>query len=107
MEWDRAHSDRESSQTPLDPLSMKSVSSHSYNAYILRYRFERLEPAVWNWLFSASVSGATASADLYSLIVTAKQNGLNTYDYLKKVLTEMPKLKANDIDQLMPYQKLD
>ena len=60
-----------------------------------------------NWLFSASVSGATASADLYSLIVTAKQNGLNTYDYLKKVLTEMPKLKATDIDQLMPYKKLD
>ena len=47
-----------------------------------------------NWLFSSSVLGATASADLYSLIVTAKQNGLNTYDYLKKVLTEMPKHKA-------------
>ena len=60
-----------------------------------------------NWLFSASVSGAIASADLYSLIVTAKQNGLNTYDYLKKVLTEMPKLKANDIEQLMPYKKPD
>ena len=60
-----------------------------------------------NWLFSASVSGATASANLYSLIVTAKQNGLNTYEYLKKVLTDMPKLKANDIDQLMPYKKLD
>ena len=52
-----------------------------------------------NWLFSSSVSGATASADLYSLIVTAKQNGLNTYDYLKKVLTEIPKLKAKMISK--------
>jgi transposase len=60
-----------------------------------------------NWLFSATVSGATASADLYSLIVTAKQNGLNTYDYLKRVLTEIPKIKADDIDHLMPYKKLD
>lgn len=60
-----------------------------------------------NWLFSSSVSGAKASADLYSLIVTAKQNGLNTYDYLKMILSEIPKVKSSNIDHLMPYKKLD
>ena len=58
-------------------------------------------------LFSSSVSGAKASADLYSLIVTAKQNGLNTYDYLRMILTEIPKIKSSNIDHLMPYKKLD
>ena len=38
--------------------------------------------------------------------VTAKQNGLNTYEYLKMVLTEMPKVKSKHIDHLMPYKKL-
>jgi len=34
-----------------------------------------------NWLFSASPKGATASANLYSLIETAKANGLEPYAY--------------------------
>ena len=60
-----------------------------------------------NWIFSATVSGAKASADLYSLIVTAKQNGLNTYDYLRMVLSEIPKIKSSNINHLMPYKKLN
>ncbi len=32
-----------------------------------------------NWLFSASQKGATSSANLYSLIETAKANGLEPY----------------------------
>jgi len=36
-----------------------------------------------NWLFSASVPGAKASANLYSLLETAKDNGLEPYAYLK------------------------
>ncbi len=32
-----------------------------------------------NWLFSASVKGVKASANLYSLIETAKVNGLEPY----------------------------
>ena len=37
-------------------------------------------------LFSASQNGATSSANLYSLIETAKANGLEPYAYLKKYL---------------------
>ena len=35
-----------------------------------------------NWLFSDSPKGASESAMLYSLVVSAKMNGLNAEDYL-------------------------
>jgi hypothetical protein len=35
-----------------------------------------------NFLFSGSPRGATASCNLYSIIETAKQNGMNPYGYL-------------------------
>ena len=33
-----------------------------------------------NWLFPASVSGAESSANAYSIIETAKANGLDPYN---------------------------
>lgn len=36
-----------------------------------------------NWLFSRSPKGAEASAVVYSIIETAKANGLTPYDYLQ------------------------
>ncbi len=44
-----------------------------------------------NWLFSDSVRGVQASANLYSLIETAKACGLEPYAYLRRVFTELPK----------------
>ena len=56
-----------------------------------------------NWLFSASVKGAKASANLYSLIETAKANGLEPYAYLKHVFTQLPNAQSyDDVDQLLP-----
>ena len=56
-----------------------------------------------NWLFSASVGGAKASANLYSLIETAKANGLEPYAYLKRVFSELPNAKGfDDVDKLLP-----
>jgi hypothetical protein len=55
-----------------------------------------------NWLFSNTVSGAKASAMLYSLIETAKANGLTPFDYLNHLLEELPK-KSQDIEQLLPW----
>lgn len=58
-----------------------------------------------NWLFSASTSGATASANLYSLIETAKANGLEPFAYLKRVFTELPRAQGlEDIEALLPWQ---
>ncbi|NRB43035.1 MAG: IS66 family transposase [Pseudomonadales bacterium] len=56
-----------------------------------------------NWLFANSVAGVEASAIYYSLIVTAKANGLEPYSYLRYVLTELPKLEPEaDITHLLP-----
>ena len=56
-----------------------------------------------NWLFSASVRGVKASANLYSLIETAKANGLEPYAYLRMVFTELPKADTVEaIEALLP-----
>jgi len=56
-----------------------------------------------NWLFSDSVKGIKASANLYSLIETAKANGLEPYAYLRHVFTELPKATSvEDIEALLP-----
>lgn len=43
-----------------------------------------------NWLFSGSPKGATASAAVYSIIESAKANGLNPYKYLYYIFSELP-----------------
>ena len=47
-----------------------------------------------NWLFANTEAGAQSSAIVYSLIETARENGLDPYRYLVYVLTEAPKLAA-------------
>ncbi len=56
-----------------------------------------------NWLFSDSVKGVKASANLYSLIETAKANGLEPYAYLRYVFTKLPKAETVEaIEALLP-----
>jgi transposase len=44
-----------------------------------------------------------ASANLYSLIETAKANGLEPYAYLRYLFTELPKAETvDDIEALLP-----
>jgi transposase len=57
-----------------------------------------------NWLFSASQSGATASANLYSLIETAKANGIEPYVYLRRVFTDLPSAQSlEQVEALLPW----
>jgi transposase len=56
------------------------------------------------WLFSDTPAGARASATHYSLIETAKANGLEPYAYLKQVLTALPYAESvKDIESLLPW----
>jgi transposase len=58
-----------------------------------------------NWLFSNSQAGARASANLYSLIETAKANGLNPYEYLKQIFKELPNAESiEQIEKLLPWK---
>lgn len=56
-----------------------------------------------NWLFSNSQRGATASANLYSLIETAKANGREPYAYLSWLFDKLPDSDPQDIESLMPW----
>lgn len=51
--------------------------------------------------------GAKASAIIYSIVETAKANGLNTYQYLELLLTELPKHTKDKnlafLDDLLPW----
>ncbi len=61
-----------------------------------------------NWLFCDTVAGANASANLYSLIETAKANGIEPYAYLRRLFTELPSAEAvEDIEALLPIAQDD
>ena len=60
-----------------------------------------------NWLFCNSVKGADSSAVIYTLVETAKANGIEPYDYLFCLLSLLPGLGKNlsdeQLDELMPW----
>lgn len=58
-----------------------------------------------NWLFATSTKGATALCNWYSVIETAKANGLDAYAYLNYILTQLPIYEAEgrDIEELLPW----
>lgn len=60
-----------------------------------------------NWLFCGSPKGAQASATVYSLVETAKLNGLNPYKYLEKLLLQLPRedmhMTPEYTEMLMPW----
>ena len=59
-----------------------------------------------NWLFSTSIDGANASAMFYSVISTAKANGLNAFDYLNNLFEKLPLAQtADEIEALLPIKK--
>ncbi len=43
-----------------------------------------------NWLFAGSPKDAAASAGIYTLVETAKANGLDAMKYIKYILSDMP-----------------
>lgn len=56
------------------------------------------------WLFADTPKGAHGSAIYYSLIESAKANGLEPYDYLCKILKRLPYAqKVEDFEALLPW----
>lgn len=57
-----------------------------------------------NWMFSTSVGGAKANANLYSLVMTCRANDINPYYYFRLLFIELPKRSlADDMSDLMPW----
>ena len=56
------------------------------------------------WLFADTVGGANASANLYSLVETAKANGIEPYRYLVALFKKLPLAQtADDYEALLPW----
>ena len=56
------------------------------------------------WLFSDTPKGATASAQIYSLVETAKANGQEPYTWLRHVLERLPHaVSVEDFEALLPW----
>lgn len=61
-----------------------------------------------NFLFAYTLANANASANLYSLIKTAKANGHEPNAYLRRVFTELPRATTmEDIEGLLPWNLTD
>jgi transposase len=57
-----------------------------------------------NWLFADTVKGAKASATRYSLVSTARANGLEPYAYLQRMFADLPRAKnIEDFEALLPF----
>jgi len=59
-----------------------------------------------NWLFSNTPKGAKASAIIYSVVETAKENGLNPFMYLIYIFEKLRNIDTQNpdtLDQLLPW----
>lgn len=54
-----------------------------------------------NWLFCNTAGGAKSSALIYSIIETAKENGLKPFEYLEFLFENIR--VGNDVSELMPW----
>jgi transposase len=55
-----------------------------------------------NYLFAGSTRGAERAAMFYSFFGTCKKNGVNPFEWLKKVLEVIPTYKVNKLQELLP-----
>ena len=56
------------------------------------------------WLFSDTPAGAEASAVIYSLVQSAKANGVEPYLWLFRVLRDLPAAQTvDDVEALLPW----
>lgn len=56
-----------------------------------------------NWLFAGSNAGGERAAAVYSLIETAKLNGVNPQAYLTEVIGRIARHPVNRVDELLPW----
>ncbi len=111
--------ERRSQYTPKSPMGVAIAYLYTYWESLIRYvecyeatpdnniAENAIRPFVVgrkNWLFTNTETGAKSSAGYYSLIETAKANGVNVSDYLWHCLSEASKCKTDeDWDRLLPW----
>lgn len=104
-------------KTPLGMATHYAISQRPYLENIFRdgrteisnNRCERaVKPFVMGrkaWLFSNTPSGAEASSVMYSIIETAKENGLHPFRYMEFLLETLPGATTADLESLLPWSE--
>mgnify|MGYP001287869451 CR=1 FL=1 len=83
--WGRLEIDRNRSERPIKPFVIGK-----------------------NWLFANTSKGAKASATIYSIVETAKENRLNPFEYLKYLFEQLSNIDVKDqgaLDNLLPWSE--
>ena len=106
------------SNTPKNPVGVAMQYAVNQKKYLLSFledgrielsnnRAERsIKPLVIgrkNWLFCNTPSGAKSSALIYSIVETAKENGLIPYAYLKFVFEQIQLHGTVQFEDLLPW----
>jgi hypothetical protein len=88
-----------------EPCAHKADASDSKSLALDRYGQNVCGIAIGrkNYLFMGADSGGQRAASLYSLIGTAKLNGLDPAFYLRTVLTSIAEHPINRIEELLPW----
>lgn len=82
-------------ENPLVPID-NNASERSIRPFVIGRK---------NWLFAATPAGAHSSATIYSLIESAKENGIEPYEYLTLIFKELPKATtAAEYQRLLPHE---
>lgn len=93
QQWPRLTRFLEDSRIPLD----NNPAENAIRPFVIGRK---------NWLFSDTPKGAHASARIYSLIETAKANGLEPYEYMVNVLSLLPTATTEEqLDRLLPWRQ--
>jgi len=56
-----------------------------------------------NWLFATTQDGARASSIVYSIVETAKENGLRPFQYIQYLLETLPNSTTGNLEVLLPW----
>jgi transposase len=93
----------------LDPHELKAliVSQHqlivSRDSEIEQRALRAVALGRKNYLFAGSDRGGESAAAIYSLIGTAKLNGIDPEGYLRNILPRIAEHPINRIDELLPW----
>ena len=60
-----------------------------------------------NWLFIGHPEAGQRSAIIYTIIENCRKHGINPYEYLKDVLTQLPSMKITEVEKLLPINGLN
>jgi hypothetical protein len=103
---------------PKSPLGQAVSYAQNQRSYLMNFYLDgrlelsnnRIENSVRpfavgrrNWLFCNTQKGAYASSVVYSIIETARANGLNVFAYLQFLFETLPNTTSSQLPSLLPW----